>query len=222
MEHEEIAVTANAEEYIEGIYRLTRGDDGVIASDLARHLGISMASVTGMLKRLSERELVSYAPYKGIRLTDTGRRIALELIRRHRLSERFLTDLLGLPWEKVHEEACKFEHVVTGEIEERMTRVLGNPKTCPHGHPLDATQPDTSVPLACLTPKDTAVIIKIDDERSEFLQYLATLGLMPGATVEVTAKAPFNGPLMVKVGSASYALGQEVADKISVSRESAA
>lgn len=221
MDRELSPVTANAEEYIEGIYRLSQGDSEVTASDLARHLGISMASVTGMLKRLDERELVHYTPYKGVRLTEPGHQLALELIRRHRLSERFLTDMLGLPWEKAHDEACKLEHVFTGELEERLTRALGYPTTCPHGHPLDATQSDPTVPLAMLTPSEAAVIIKIDDERAEFLQYLATLGLMPGVAIEVTARAPFNGPVMIKVGSASYALGLEVAERISVTREEA-
>jgi len=215
---EDQAVTTNAEEYMEGIYRLSRGGAEVTASDLARHMGISMASVTGMLKRLAERGLVTYAPYKEIKLTGRGEEIALSLIRRHRLSERLLTDILGMPWDKAHDEACKFEHVISGEVEKRLEEALGNPTTCPHGHPLDDRAHLPTVPLSSLNPQEKAVIVKIEDERSEFLQYLATLGLMPGVAVEVTGRAPFNGPLMVQVGNASYALGREVAEKIAVQR----
>lgn len=219
MENESATVTANAEEYMEAIYRLTKSGQKITAADLARYMKISTASATGMLKRLHERGLANYEPHRDIQLTPKGKDIAVGLIRRHRLSERFLTDILGISWEKVHDQACKLEHIITGEVEEKLSTLLGNPTTCPHGQPLDADAADTSVLLSNLPQNENAVIVKVDDERPEFLQYLATLGLIPGVSIKVTARAPFNGPLMVQVGSANYALGQEVAERISVGKE---
>ncbi len=141
-------------------------------------------------------------------------------MRRHRLSERFLVDYLDMPWDAVHDEACKLEHVLSSEVEARLAEQLGNPRTCPHGHTIpgeDGTLTDDDLrPLSGLEPGDTAVIACIAEEKSDLLRYLASLGLLPDTPVAVESVAPFNGPLLVRVGGSQYALGREVTDKIMV------
>ena len=141
-------------------------------------------------------------------------------MRRHRLSERFLVDYLDMPWDAVHDEACKLEHVLSPEVEARLAEQLGNPLTCPHGHVIpgeDGTLAEMDLrPLSGLEPGDEAVISCIAEEKSDLLRYLASLGLLPDTPVVVESVAPFDGPLLVRVGGSQYALGREVTDKIMV------
>ena len=210
----EPALSANIEEYLEWIYRLSKEQDEVTTTDVARSVKVSPASVTGMLKRLAERGLILHEKYHGITLTDQGREIALATIRRHGLLERLLVDVLGLPWHLVDEEAGRLEHHITPEVEERLTQFLGHPKTCPHGQPINWVEPETNVRLAALERGDVSEVARIADETPEFLEYVAELGLKPGAEVRVVGRAPFNGPLMVRVGDREHALGAEFASKI--------
>lgn len=207
-------LSANIEEYLEWIYRLSKEQDEVTTSDLARSVKVSPASVTGMLKRLAERGLINYEKYHGITLTDEGRQSALITIRRHGLLERLLVDVLGLPWHEVDDLAGRLEHHITPEVEERLRKFLGNPQTCPHGQPIDWVEPDSNVRLGTLEQGDIAEVSRIGDETPEFLGYVADLGLKPGARVQVTGRAPFNGPLMVRVDDREHALGNEVCSKI--------
>lgn len=207
-------VSANIEEYLEWIYRLSREQDEVTTSDVARSLKVSPASVTGMLKRLSERELIVHEKYHGITLTPEGRDVALAIIRRHGLLERLLVDVLGLPWHLVDEEAGRLEHHITAEVEERLRDFLGHPTTCPHGQPIDWVEPEPNVRLATLEKGDVASVSRIGDETPDFLVYVAHVGLKPGAEVVVSGRAPFNGPLMVRVDGSEHALGDEVCSKI--------
>lgn len=207
-------LSANIEEYLEWIYRLSREQDEVSTSDVARALGVSPASVTGMVRRLGERGLILHEKYHGIALTDAGREIALATIRRHGLLERLLVDVLGLPWHLADEEAGRLEHHITPEVEARLRAFLGNPTTCPHGQPIDWVEPETNVRLGQLEAGDETVVVRIGDEAVDFLQYVAELGLKPGAELAVTERAPFNGPLMVRVGDREHALGDEVCGKI--------
>ncbi len=213
--------TQSVEEYLEAIFKLQRGQDPVTVTRIAAELGVAPPSVSEMLRRLRADGLVAEpAEGIGITLTAVGEMEGATLVRRHRLSERFLVDYLDMPWDTVHEEACKLEHVLSSEVEARLAEQLGNPRTCPHGHTIpgeDGTLTDDDMrPLSGLEPGDTAVIACIAEEKSDLLRYLASLGLLPDTTVAVESVAPFNGPLLVRVGGSQYALGREVTDKIMV------
>ena len=213
-------VTESAEEYLEAIYKLGEEGQPVAVSALARHLKISSVSANEMVRKLVERELVLYEPYKGVSLTPAGQAQALAVIRRHRLWERFLTDVLGLSWDQVHEEACRLEHVTSPLVEERLAQLLGQPETCPHGHPIPTAAGEIVVeagrPLAELRPGQRARVLRVPEEDVALLRYLATLGLKPQATVLVETVAPFQGPLTVQVGEARHVLGRELAAQIVV------
>lgn len=206
------------EEYLEAIYKLQERGEVVTAAALARDLAISEAEATAILHGLMERGLVQHTTVaRG--LTQEGLQRAATVVRRHRLAERLLTDILGLGWDRSHTEACKLEHALSPEVEERLAAFLGHPQTCPHGHPVPGegvSSPSEAQPLSALLPPSRAVIVRIAQEDSELLRYLATLGLMPDIEVEVEERAPFDGPLMIRVGNAHYALGRQVADQILV------
>ena len=213
--------TQSAEEYLEAIFKLQRGPDPVTVKRLAMELAVSPPSVSEMIGRLRAAGLVEEpAEGRGITLTADGAAEGAALVRRHRLSERFLVDYLDMPWDAVHEEACKLEHVLSPEVEARLAEQLGNPLTCPHGHVIpgeDGTLAEVDLrPLSGLEPGDEAVISCIAEEKSDLLRYLASLGLLPDTPVLVESVAPFNGPLLVRVGGSQYALGREVTDKIMV------
>jgi DtxR family transcriptional regulator, Mn-dependent transcriptional regulator len=210
----ETTLSANVEEYLEWIYRLSKEQEEVTTTDLARSLKVSPASVTGMLKRLAERGLIHHEKYHGITLSGEGREIALATIRRHGLLERLLVDVLGFPWHLADEEAGRLEHHITPDVEERLVKFLGNPQTCPHGQPINWIEPESNVRLGTLRAGDVAQVSRIGDEAAEFLQYVAALGMRPGATLHVVSRAPFNGPLMVRIGDREHALGDEVCSKI--------
>ncbi|MBM3457589.1 MAG: metal-dependent transcriptional regulator, partial [Armatimonadetes bacterium] len=155
---QEPAVSAHIEEYLEWIYRLSREQDEVTTTDLARSLKVSPASVTGMLRRLADRGLIVHEKYHGITLTEQGREVAIVTIRRHGLLERLLVDVLGVPWHLVDEHAGRLEHYVTPEVEARLMHFLGYPTTCPHGQPIEWNQPETNVRLAALLPGDEGAV----------------------------------------------------------------
>jgi len=208
------------EEYLEAIFKLTQQPGGATVGHVADELGLAAPSVSQMVGRLAREGLVERDDASRVVLTAEGRREALRLIRRHRLSERFLTDYLDLPWDQVHDEACKFEHVLSDEVEERLATQLGNPQTCPHGRAIPS--PDGELadeparPLAELCAGQRSTISFVSDERPDLLRYLSSLGLLPQTSVAVEDVAPFGGPLLVRVGRARYALGREVAGKIFV------
>lgn len=210
--------TQSTEEYLEAIFKLQRGGGTVTVKRLAVELGVSPPSVSEMVRRLRGVGLVAKPRARGIRLTSKGKVEGARLVRRHRLSERFLVDYLDMPWDAVHEEACKLEHVLSSEVEARLAEQLGNPRTCPHGHVIpdaDGSLDDEELrPLAELDPGERGVIGCISEEDSALLRYLGSLGLVPETSVEVESIAPFGGPLLVRVGGAQYALGREVAGKI--------
>lgn len=213
--------TQNAEEYLEAIFRLQRGEEPATVTRLADELGVSPPSVSEMIGRLRAAGLVKEpAEDRSITLTEEGAAEGASLLRRHRLSERFLTDVLDMPWDAVHDEACKFEHAISPEVEARLAEQLGNPLTCPHGHAIpdeDGSIPELDLrPLSELAPGEQAVIACVDEQKGDLLRYLASLGLLPDTPVTVQSVAPFNGPLLVRVGGSQYALGREVTDKIMV------
>ncbi|NIM06825.1 MAG: MarR family transcriptional regulator [Armatimonadetes bacterium] len=215
-------LTQGTEEYVEAIWRVAESGEATI-KDLARHLGVAPPSVTGMMKRLASMGLVKYSPYGKVSLSAKGRRLAAAVIRRHRLSERMLTDMLGLPWEKAHEEACRFEHLITGEVEERVAERLGEIDTCPHGHPIDISAADKSIPLTEAKPSSRARVAAVGDESPEVLQYLSKVGIVPGARLKVVGQEPVaDGPMLLEVAGKPRALGRQTAEKIRIILESEA
>jgi DtxR family transcriptional regulator, Mn-dependent transcriptional regulator len=212
--------THGTDEYLEAIFKLQRGDAPVTVKRLAEELGVSPPSVSEMLSRLRSSGLVQAPGDAGVLLTDDGEREGASLVRRHRLSERFLVDYLGMPWDAVHDEACKLEHVLSPEVEARLAEQLGDPRTCPHGHVIpeeDGSLVEEDLrPLSDFNVGEAGVIGCIAEESGDFLRYLASLGLLPDTPVEVESVAPFGGPLLVRVAGSQYALGREVAGKILV------
>jgi len=209
-------VTQGIEEYLEAIWRLT-GRGAASPKQIANHMQVSPASVSGMLKRLAAQSLIEYRPYGKISLNAQGRRLANQLIRRHRLSERLLTDILGLPWEQAHDEACKFEHLISDQVEAHLLSRLGPVTTCPHGHPMDPSAKDDSMALAAAEPPAKLQISAISDESPELLQYLGARGLVPGAIIRLINREPFeDGPITVEIKKKTHSLGRQVAEKIRV------
>jgi DtxR family Mn-dependent transcriptional regulator len=210
----------SVEEYLEALFKAGGAGGEVSVKRLASDLGVARPSVSQMLTRLADAGLVVRGAAGTARLTSQGRVEGARLVRRHRLSERFLADYLDLPWDVVHDEACRFEHVLSPEVEARLAEQLGNPRTCPHGQAIpaeDGSVADVAArPLTDIPPGGSAVVSLIADEDPDLLRYLASLGLLPETSVTVDGVAPFGGPLLVRVGGSQYALGREVAARIFV------
>jgi len=213
-------VSTVVEEYLEIIYRLEEKSGVARTSELVKLLNVAPGTITNTVERLEEELLIIHEPYRGVKLTEKGRRIALRVVRKHRLSERLLTDVLSVEWEKSHNAACQLEHGISDEIAKKIEEALGHPKTCPHGNPIPTECggiiEKTSQPLTKFNPKEKCVIVKITEEDPELLQYLKTLGLKPEAYLEVVEKAPFNGPITVKVDGKDHALSREIAALIKI------
>jgi DtxR family transcriptional regulator, Mn-dependent transcriptional regulator len=211
------------QEYLEALHNLESKGRPVRPVSIATRLGVSASAVSEMLKRLRSEGLIERTADQGALLTEKGRREASRMVRRHRLAERFLVDILGLPWYGAHEEACKLEHALSAESEEGLARLLGDVETCPHGNPIPDAEgnvaEERSEALCDLQPRESGRIVKITDESHAELQHLATLGLLPGVNVTVEERAPFSGPILVSVGRAKYALGRDIAARIWVGRD---
>ncbi len=208
------------EEYLEAVYRLEREGPGVTTSGLASELGVSPASASAMIKKLANDGYVEHKARGEAKLTRTGLEVAVRVIRRHRLAERLLTDVLGMPWDQVHSEACMLEHAISARVEEQLVRVLNDPKTCPHGHPippLDLSEPHRpGVPLAQLESDSCAVVHGVTEEVPEILRYLDEIGLRPGARVRVGPKAPLGGPVSIEIEGQEHAISLELARMVIV------
>jgi DtxR family Mn-dependent transcriptional regulator len=215
-------VTAVVEEYLECIYKLQEKSGVARTSDIVKSLGVVPGTVTNTVEWLEKEDLVTHKPYKGVKLTEKGRKIALQVIRRHRLSERLLVDILHMKWDKVHDAACKLEHGITDEMIKPLEKALKHPKTCPHGNPIPTKSggivEEKSQPLIELATGEQSTIVKITEERADLLRYLDELGLVPGASIEILEKAPLNGPITVKVDSTSHAISRAIAPIIQVKR----
>jgi DtxR family Mn-dependent transcriptional regulator len=213
--------TESREEYLEAIFKLGETPGGATVTRIAQELGVKPASVSQMTARLAKDGLVSRESLRSpISLTDKGRSEAVRLVRRHRLSERFLTDYLDLPWDRVHEEACRLEHVLSDEAEASLARRLGHPVTCPHGRPIpyDAADqvPEAARCLADVGPGGECRVSHISDEGGEFLRYLASCGLQPGRIVRVERVVPFGGPFVIVIEGQTHHVGRQVAQKVFV------
>jgi DtxR family transcriptional regulator, Mn-dependent transcriptional regulator len=213
------------EEYLEAVYRLEHEGPGVTTSGLASTLGVASASVSGMLKKLDKDGYVKYVARGEVKLTRKGLEVGVRVLRRHRLAERLLTDVLGMSWDEVHSEACMLEHAISQRVEDRLVALLGDPATCPHGHPVpprDLSEPvRTGVPLAQVDEGRRAVVSGVTDEVPEILRYLGEVGLRPGAPVRIVEKAPLGGPVTVEVGETRHAISLELARMVIVEDDGA-
>jgi DtxR family Mn-dependent transcriptional regulator len=204
------------EDYSKAIYALEQRDrEPVSTNALAERLGVTPASASGMVKRLGELGLVAHQPYRGVSLTDAGRRLALEVIRHHRLLELYLVKDLGLPWDRVHQEAEVLEHVLSEELEELIAAKLGHPTHDPHGDPIPTAdlvidEPPTDS-LDSLPARARGTFVRVSDSDPEMLRYLADRGIAPGDAFEVVDRQPFGGPLFVRFGSDVHPLGGALA-----------
>jgi DtxR family transcriptional regulator, Mn-dependent transcriptional regulator len=204
------------QDYAKAIYALeARGGDAVSTNALAERLGVTPASASGMVKRLGELGLVEHRPYKGVSLTEDGRRVALEVMRHHRLLELYLFESLGVPWDRVHAEAEVLEHVLSEELEELIADKLGDPTHDPHGDPIptrDLTiEEGATMSLQALDVGDRGQFCRISDSDPDMLRFLAERGIAPGDPFEVVEKQPFDGPLFVRFGDTVHVLGGALA-----------
>jgi DtxR family transcriptional regulator, Mn-dependent transcriptional regulator len=209
-----------SQDYLKRIYTLQQQEGRATTSAVAESLGVSAASATSMAKKLAAAGLVEHEPYHGMRLTAAGERIALEVLRHHRLLELYLTEALGVPWDRVHTEAERLEHVLSEELEASIDRALGFPDTDPHGDPIPSRDlviaPDHARCLVELDPGQAAVVRRVPAGDPSLLRYLADLGLVPEARVEMIEKAPFGGPVTLDVSGERLALAAELAGQIRV------
>ena len=202
------------EDYAKAIYKLQlAGGEGaaVTNSQLAETLGVSPGAITSMLKRLEELGLIEYAPYRGASLTAKGERVALEVMRHHRLLEAYLADVLGMPWDRVHEEAEVLEHYISEDLEELIASALDDPERDPHGAPIPSRElelaDEESVRLSECEPGTSGVFVRIGDSDPEMLRYLESRGIAPGDRFEVLERQPFEGPLSVRFDQREHAFG---------------
>jgi DtxR family Mn-dependent transcriptional regulator len=215
-------LTHALEDYLKAIYVLMEESQPVIAARIAEETGVSPSTMFATLRRLEKEGLVTITRRKEIQLTEQGRNAAEKIVRRHFLTERFLTDLLGLDWVKAHQEAHRLEHAISQEVEERLAKLLNHPTTCPHGNPIPGTVSDrrhTPVPLNRITDGEQVEMDYVTEggERDvRLLRFLQEHGLVPGATIEVVDVAPSLGVMTLKIGPEQFSLGIEAAKKIRV------
>jgi DtxR family transcriptional regulator, Mn-dependent transcriptional regulator len=215
--------SAAVEDYAKAIYALeTRSGAAVTTTALADRLEVTPASASGMVRKLDELGLVTHVPYRGVQLTPAGVRVALEVLRHHRLLELYLAEHLDVPWDRVHDEAEVLEHVLSEELEELIAAKLGHPTRDPHGDPIPSAElvldERPHERLATLEAGTTGVLVRVSDARPEMLRYLAERGIGPGARFEVLERQPFDGPLFVRFGDDVHVLGGELARAMSVER----
>jgi DtxR family Mn-dependent transcriptional regulator len=220
-ERQSAPATEAVEDYAKAIYGLQRYEEGpVTTTALAERLGVAPSSVTAMLKRLDELGLVRYEPYHGVTLTAAGEKVALEVIRHHRLIEAFLADALGMPWDRVHDEAEVLEHYISEDLERLIADKLGNPPLDPHGDPIPtpelAIAVDHTTALDELQAGALATFARVSDSDPRMLRYLDERGIRPGVALRITDVQPFGGPVFVEVDGKEHALGGELAEKMRV------
>lgn len=215
-------ITSQTEDFLQAIYRLQERNGAARTGELVKTLKVVPGTITNTVERLEKRGLVTHKPYRGVKLTEKGRRIALRLLRRHRLSERLLTEILDVRWDRSHRVACQLEHGVSDDVASRIEKILGHPGTCPHGNPIPTKCggiiEESSLPLAELNPQDKGIVFKIIDERSDILEYLGRIGIEPQALLEVVRKAPPEGHVTVRVNGKDHVFGPKIASIIRVQK----
>jgi DtxR family Mn-dependent transcriptional regulator len=215
--------SAAVEDYAKAIYSLTGwGPETASTNDLADRLGVRPASVSAMIKKLDEAGLVERVPYHGVRLTAEGTRVALGVLRRHRLLELFLAEVLEVPWERVHDEAEVLEHALSEDLTELISAKLGDPSVDPHGDPipdrdLSLVETETEA-LAALQPGDAAVFVRVSDSNPEMLTYLSDCGISVGDEFELIERQPFEGPISIRIGDDTHVLGLRLSEAMRVVR----
>ena len=213
-------LTHAAEDYLKSIYKLQEKGGKVSTGILAAYLNVKPASATGMIKKLKTMKLVRHERYRGVTLTDAGRVIALEIIRHHRLLELYLFKALGVPWDGVHEEAEKLEHVISEDMEARMDEFLGYPTADPHGAPIPdkngvVTQTE-HIPMTDLRDGQSCLVAEVSDTDPALLRHLGSFNLYPGTAFQVKEVAPFDGPFTIDVAGKQVVIGREVAKHVFV------
>jgi DtxR family transcriptional regulator, Mn-dependent transcriptional regulator len=218
-------LTAAVEDYAKAIYALESRGGPVSTNALAERLGVKPASVSGMLRKLDGLGLVEHERYRGVRLSESGRRVALEVVRHHRLLELYLAETLGLGWDVVHSEAERLEHALSEELEDAIAAKLGNPTLDPHGDPIPSRElkiaTDRSRSLYDLQAGKKATFVRVSDANPEMLRFLSERGIAPGARLEVVERQPFDGPLSVRIGGKVQVLGAPLARAMRVGPEGA-
>ena len=213
-------ITSTVEDYLATIYRVASENQKSTTTIIADKMRVSRGTVTSMFKKLAESKLITHVPYRGVSLTATGEKIALEIIRHHRLIELYLQNTMGVPWEKVHEEADKLEHILSEEIEDRIDKLLNNPTIDPHGAPIPTKEGyisnDTFRRLSQAKKGEDLVIKRVDEEDSKKLVYLADKGLYPNTALKVTNVEPFNGPITIEIDNTEIIVGNKIADSVFV------
>ncbi len=210
--------SATLEEYLEIIYKLSR-EGPVRPTPIAEAIGVSAPTVTVTLKRLKAQGLIDRKGSEVV-LTKAGKAQALDIVRRHRIAERFLVDVLGLEWDEAHEEACVLEHALSPRVLSALEKYLDSPEFCPHGHPIphaDGSIEDVdATALVTFDPGCEVCIVQVPEDDDEMLSYLGSVGMYPGRVIEILEAAPFEGPLLIKSEGGTHAIGREVAGKILV------
>ncbi len=211
---------AAVQDYLKVIYKLSQSDRRCTPSLIAERMGVSPAAVTKMLRRLQELRLVRYTRSQELALTPAGEKIALEIIRHHRLLELYLKEALGYTWDEVDSEADRLEHVISEEFEDRIDRLLGHPTHDPHGDPIPTkdgrVETVRHASLAEMEPGEEAVVRRVTDGDPALLRYLGSLGLYPDTEVTMVSKEPFGGPLCVRVSGREHHIGRELAANVFV------
>ncbi|CAN5117475.1 metal-dependent transcriptional regulator [soil metagenome] len=213
--------TEAVEDYAKALHALAARSEGTVTtSALAERLGVSPGSVTAMLKRMAELGLVEHERYRGALLTAEGEKVALEVIRHHRLLESFLSDVLGMSWDRVHDEAEVLEHYISEELEALIAKALGDPDSDPHGDPIPSLElampSDSTVSLADLTEGAKGSFARVSDSDPEMLRFLDERGIRPGAEIELVRRDPFDGPVHVAVGGSEYVLADRLARRMRI------
>lgn len=220
---EPLELSAAVQDYAKAVYELESRAGVASTTALAARLGVRPASVSGMLRKLDALGLVVYERYRGVRLSESGRKVALEVLRHHRLLELYLAESLGLGWDEVHAEAERLEHVLSEELEEAIALKLGNPTLDPHGDPIPTRElalvEVASQSLYTLEPGERGAFIRVSDSDSEMLRFLEARGIAPGASLELIEKQPFDGPLFLRVGDEVHVLGAALARAMRVTVE---
>jgi len=213
-------LTEPVEDYLKAIYELETRFGAAATSEVASALDVAPASVTGMIRRLASQGFLDHVPYRGVQLTALGRRAALRTIRRHRILETYLTRVLGYPWDRVHDEAERLEHAASDDLIDRMAAALGNPTADPHGAPIptaDGVVDERSHrTLADLAVGEQARMVRVSDKDPSLLRYLAEIALQPGAEITLVARAPFDGPITLRVGAREPVVGPNLAAQVLV------
>jgi len=213
-------VSETTERYVEAVYRVREPDGSARTGKIAEALGVTGGSVTNTITGLQNQGLVRLKPYRGVELTPKGEALALQVLRKHRLAERLLTDVLGMKWSEVHATASRLSHAITADVARALERLLKNPETCPHGNPIPTStgklKQTKAVPLDQLSAGQEGILVSVHGEKSDLFRHLESLGLLPGVPVRVEAKDPLSGAIIVNKRGSRYPLGRQLASSLRV------